>query len=52
MLIVKVLKVSFMYGQLEEINEILDKEEANSFVVYDIKENGNFNDGYSQTVIQ
>ena len=39
-----------MYGQLKRSNDILDKEEAKFIsVVYDIKEDGNFNDGYSQT---
>ncbi|MFZ0441835.1 MAG: thioredoxin domain-containing protein, partial [Methanobacterium sp.] len=40
----------FYVWTAQEINEILDKEEAKFIsVVYDIKEDGNFNDGYSQT---
>jgi uncharacterized protein YyaL (SSP411 family) len=40
----------FYVWTAEEINEILDKEEAKFIsVVYDIKKDGNFNDGYSQT---
>ena len=40
----------FYVWTAEEINEILDEEEAEFLsLVYDVKDDGNFNDGYSQT---